>query len=208
MKLLGFICSWVVMLCLFRVQCSAEIARRLGCPQHLVSDRRRRLKVSAFRRMPPRRNWTPSEDKLLGTMPDQELAKRLGRTLNAIRTRREQARIPVVSRYVFWDDKQIALLGKMHDKEVAALTGHAIDSVAIKRRQLGIKLVDPILPAMDSKGRCFARYGNRQNYCTATWSPSRGRGRTPPKTRHLFPFQATPQLDTRGRGALGNRAGF
>ena len=40
-----------------------------------------------FRGSDPR-YWTPAEDALLGTLPDRELGKKLGRTKVAIRNRR------------------------------------------------------------------------------------------------------------------------
>jgi hypothetical protein len=33
-------------------------------------------------------SWEPAEDALLGTMPDEEVAARTGRTLGAVRERR------------------------------------------------------------------------------------------------------------------------
>jgi hypothetical protein len=35
-----------------------------------------------------RRLWTPAEDKLLGTVPDAEIAARLNRTIKAVEARR------------------------------------------------------------------------------------------------------------------------
>ena len=66
--------------------------------------------------------------------------KKLGRTLNAIRCRREHAGLPPVSRYVFWDAKKLSLVGKLHDEDLAKRTGHPVGSVAAKRRQLGLPM--------------------------------------------------------------------
>lgn len=38
--------------------------------------------------------WTPAEDALLGTIPDDQIAARIGRTLMAVSTRRRQLEIP------------------------------------------------------------------------------------------------------------------
>ena len=73
-------------------------------------------------------------------MPDLALVKKLGRTLNAIRFRREHAGLPPVSRYVFWDAKKLSLVGKLRDEDVAKRTGHPVGSVAAKRRQLGLPM--------------------------------------------------------------------
>jgi hypothetical protein len=43
------------------------------------------------------RLWTAEEDALLGTMPDAEVARRIGRTVRALRDRRQKLRIPSTS---------------------------------------------------------------------------------------------------------------
>jgi hypothetical protein len=43
------------------------------------------------------RLWTAEEDALLGTMPDAEVARRVGRTVRAVRARRRVLRIPSTS---------------------------------------------------------------------------------------------------------------
>lgn len=59
-----------------------------------------RRKLSAVRRQlkmrPPKagRPWKRSEDRLLGKMPDKEVAARTGRTVWAVETRRQLLRIP------------------------------------------------------------------------------------------------------------------
>src|SRR6266478_5590203 len=58
--------------------------------------------------------WTVEEQALLGTMPDAELAKGLGRTFWAVRVRRNRLGIPPFqSRFRRWTPKEEALLGKM-----------------------------------------------------------------------------------------------
>jgi hypothetical protein len=38
--------------------------------------------------------WTPAEDAMLGTMPDGQLAARIGRTAGSVAARRHKLRIP------------------------------------------------------------------------------------------------------------------
>src|SRR6267143_179400 len=65
-------------------------------------------------------DWTVQEQALLGTMPDGELAKKLGRTFVAVIVRRDRLRIPCFeSRLRRWTPKEDALLGKMRDDTLA-----------------------------------------------------------------------------------------
>jgi hypothetical protein len=43
------------------------------------------------------RLWTAEEDALLGTMPDVDVARRIGRTVKSVRARRRVLRIPSTS---------------------------------------------------------------------------------------------------------------
>ena len=38
--------------------------------------------------------WTPEQDRLLGTLPDEEVARRVGRSRMAVQKRRFRLRIP------------------------------------------------------------------------------------------------------------------
>lgn len=53
-----------------------------------------RLLIETGRRAPSRQAWAPAEDALLGTLPDAELAGRLGRTPAAVKLRRAARGIP------------------------------------------------------------------------------------------------------------------
>jgi hypothetical protein len=89
--------------------------------------------------MPKHRFWTRSEKKLLGTMPDKDLAERINRTLEAIRWRRLRMKLPPSNpKWKPWTEEHLTLLGKLSDKEVAACTGHPIASVQATRYRLGI----------------------------------------------------------------------
>lgn len=68
----------------------AMSAARLG--KHATEETRRKMSAAHRRRgtRPPNagRAWTAEEDGLLGTLPDEEVARRTSRTLGAVRCRR------------------------------------------------------------------------------------------------------------------------
>src|SRR5207249_2808332 len=55
----------------------AEVARRTGVARATIRKHRRQLGIVRF---PPARPWTPADDGLLGTAPDDEVALKLGRS--------------------------------------------------------------------------------------------------------------------------------
>jgi hypothetical protein len=81
--------------------------------------------------------WTPEDIALLGTVPDVEVARRTGRTLEAVRQKREELGIrnPAGNR---WLAEEIALLGALPDREVARRLGRPLQSVTQKRIKLRI----------------------------------------------------------------------
>ena len=83
--------------------------------------------------------WLPEEDALLGTMPDAEVAKVIGRNQLAVLKRRRRLGIPnrVPARFV-WTQEQIALIGTMSDRELGDLIGCPGYVVTFKRRSLKI----------------------------------------------------------------------
>lgn len=94
-------------------------------------------------------NWTPAKDKLLGTMPDTALAKRLRTSTSAVGYRRALLNIACFQRpplptpaYIArpreWKPREDALLGTDHDKIVAARLGRTPAQVLNRRWQLGI----------------------------------------------------------------------
>jgi hypothetical protein len=74
----------------------AEMTR--GQKQSAQHVRQRVLTWRAYGVKPPNRwaetGWKPEELALLGTMPDEELALRIGRTANALRIARNRRGIP------------------------------------------------------------------------------------------------------------------
>jgi hypothetical protein len=80
--------------------------------------------------------WAPEDIALLGTMPDEAVACRPGRTTEAVRQKRGELGIrnPAGNR---WTAEEIALLGAMPHREFAQW-GRSLQSVTKKRCQLGI----------------------------------------------------------------------
>jgi hypothetical protein len=70
-----------------------EAMRQTRIGMHHSDEARRRMSEAQRARgtRPPAagRSWEPEEDALLGTMPDQEVAQRIGRTLGAVQCRVE-----------------------------------------------------------------------------------------------------------------------
>ncbi len=92
---------------------------------------------------PNDRVWTPKEEKLIGTMPDREDAKKLRRSVSAVTARRRQKEIPYLNPVLRpWHDLEIKLLGRASDENIAKRTGRTLKSVRGKRQELGL-LVRP-----------------------------------------------------------------
>jgi hypothetical protein len=81
--------------------------------------------------------WTAEEIALLGTVPDEELARRIGRTPNAVRVMRDRLGIPRPTGGR-WRDEDLALQGTLPDRVVARRLGRSLSSVTQKRIKLGI----------------------------------------------------------------------
>jgi hypothetical protein len=84
--------------------------------------------------------WTEADIALLGTMPDEEVGRRTGRTVEGVRQKREELGIsnPSDDRKARWQPEEVALLGKVPDKEAARRLGRSLRSVRLKRFKLGI----------------------------------------------------------------------
>jgi hypothetical protein len=81
--------------------------------------------------------WTAGDIALLGTVPDEEVARQTGRTAGVVRQKREELLIlnPAGNR---WTAEAVALLGMMPDREVARRLGRSLQSVTQKRGKPGI----------------------------------------------------------------------
>jgi hypothetical protein len=86
-----------------------------------------------------RRAWSSSEDALLGTMRDAELARRLKRSVLSVRSRRnDNTAIRFNRSPKRWTPSELRLLGRLADVEIARRSGRFLASVRNKRVQLGI----------------------------------------------------------------------
>jgi len=63
-----------------------------------ATDRRAAVELNLAKHLRPGCNygpwWSPAEVKLLGKLPDQEVAAKVGRTPNAVRVKRAKLGIP------------------------------------------------------------------------------------------------------------------
>ena len=96
--------------------------------------------------------WSAAEVALLGTAPDAEVARKLGRSRAAINGKRKAAQASRRRRAgdalgpvrKFWTaDEVAALLGVVPDAEVSGRIGRGISTGSEKRRKLGLAAVVP-----------------------------------------------------------------
>jgi hypothetical protein len=89
------------------------------------------------------RHWNRAGLALLGTMPDAQLAKRLGRSVKSIVHKRGLLGIPAILTshheiITFWTPERQALLGTRPDRQLALLWKKPYALVARRRWELGI----------------------------------------------------------------------
>lgn len=110
---------------------AAQLNRTLGSVRYRCMARgvRSQLRV----------HWTPALVALLGTMPDAELAKKLGCRLVSVGVRRRKLRIPakLASRSA-WTKAEIALLGTLTDEQTAQALNRPLRGVRSRRIRLRI----------------------------------------------------------------------
>jgi hypothetical protein len=100
-----------------------------------VATRRKKLGIPAHGAKEPR-IWTRKEDLLLGSAPDKELAKMLGRDRSTVTARRIKLGIARHRPYPAWTPELDALVGTLPDKDLAAQLGRSIETVRLRRYQL------------------------------------------------------------------------
>lgn len=105
-----------------------------------------------------RRAWTNEMLELLGTMSDQEVAKRVGVTDSAVNIKRRTLGILSYGKSTQankhpWSKKELAMLGKLSDAQVARNIGLSAGVVAAKRRSLG----RPIAGGKTSRQRLWTK---------------------------------------------------
>jgi hypothetical protein len=120
----------------------AEVARRTGHPVLSVKNTRCKIGIPCAERR--NRPWTEEEDRLLGQMSDEELARRSGRSKATIRHRRTALRP--------WPAEALTLLGTAPDKKVAAQLRLPVTAVIMRRRMLKIPRHTPAEPVPPNAG--------------------------------------------------------
>jgi len=81
--------------------------------------------------------WTPREIKLLGIGPNAVVARKIGRSVEAVSLKRQALGIGAPLQPP-WSDEEIKLLGTRPDREVGKLIGRSLVAVHGKRLVLGI----------------------------------------------------------------------
>lgn len=83
--------------------------------------------------------WKAGEVNQLGTALDRVIAKRLGRTVEAVRSARRYHSVPPYRlAKISWTKVQIAMLGKHTDAGIAARLGVA--PITVTRKRLALKI--------------------------------------------------------------------
>jgi hypothetical protein len=105
-----------------------EVKRRLA----IDNDLQRHLRAVVREE-----TWTEDEIALLGQLSEAVVAKKIGRTAEAVRLKRVKLGLsnPTTTH---WNAEEIALLGTMPDEDVAKRLGQSVASVTQKRCKLGI----------------------------------------------------------------------
>lgn len=126
-----------------------DLAAKLGCKRALVAGRRFLLRIPKYiEAIVPAKEveWTPAMDALLGTMPDPDLAAKMGCALTKVRTRRYQLGVsgyrqiitPAPTSEFEWTPAMVSLLGTMSDRALAEKIGCAVTTVRDRRHLAGI----------------------------------------------------------------------
>jgi hypothetical protein len=105
-------------------QAKREQAKRLNCDRHLKPGYHGPW-------------WTDKEKRLLGKLPDDEVAKRIGRTVGAVRVKRVKLSLPNPQSWA-GTAQEIALLSAAADGKVAERIGRTRSVVSAQPWKLDI----------------------------------------------------------------------
>jgi hypothetical protein len=84
------------------------------------------------------------EEKLLGTAPDAAIARRLGRTVLAVASRRRELGRPTPNPDLRrWTKDELQRLGTAPDSEIARRLNRSVAAVETQRLKLGLPCADP-----------------------------------------------------------------
>jgi len=88
--------------------------------------------------------WSAGEDALIGTMPDAQLAARLGCSVKRVSRRRRMLGLANANpEHRSWTDVEIALLGTAPDRDVGKLVNRSLENVRAKRLEMRIPFCNP-----------------------------------------------------------------
>jgi hypothetical protein len=118
--------------------------------------------------------WRAKDLALLGTMPDDEVVRRTGWTIDAVRNVRAHRGI---QNYWEWTEEEIALLGTAKDAEIAARIGRTAAFRAIHSSDEGRKSQSQSMPST-SRADCSKAILSNGSFSTS--SRRIGRGVPPP----------------------------
>ena len=95
--------------------------------------------AGASRRTHQSIRWSDADLRLLGRIPDKEVARRLGLSLHhvVVERRRQGLRSSQPADPVLWTEERLAALGTVPDARLAKEWGISGGSVALKRQELG-----------------------------------------------------------------------
>jgi hypothetical protein len=96
---------------------------------------RRRMAETGRPLNPALRLWTDRENKLLGTAPDEDIARQIGRSKTAVKGRRNSFGIPAwnLSCFCPWSPEEDALLGVVPDRLLAKRLKRTFAAVQARR---------------------------------------------------------------------------
>ena len=105
----------------------------------------RRIKEGPGGRLgkPLENEWKAHEDRLLGTKPDGEVARELGRSRAGVALRRQKLGIAAPEKPL-WTREEERLLGTKPDREVAKMLGRSVSSVRNQRIRKKIWAAAPV----------------------------------------------------------------
>ena len=129
---------------LLRLRPDAQVAMLLGIGLSAVRHRRNQLRISLPgqpRKVTPPKPWPAEEIAMLGKSPDAQVARRLGRSITSVKTRR--LRLGIASSHHRWAPEQDALLGKFPDWTLARRLGCTVKTVQARRAKLGVPAPRP-----------------------------------------------------------------
>ncbi|AJO79363.1 hypothetical protein [Pseudomonas sp. MRSN 12121] len=132
--------DWEPIIPLLGTMTDRDLAIRFDVPHNTIAAKRNQLSIPAHDQLHvPRNVWNEDNVKLLGTIPDELLGRKLGVSITAVQNARLRRGIPaLLQRRNVWSEEALALLGTMLDKKLAARLGVSNAAVSVKRKNMGI----------------------------------------------------------------------